>query len=61
MIPLLELIQTDRPYRQYEQDADCQSRQNGSNPVCMRNHGGTCLGVVNAGYCCIACHSNRHS
>jgi hypothetical protein len=62
MIPLLELIQTDRPDHQYEQDADCESRQDGPNPICMRNHEGACLTkFVNAGYCRIACHSNRHS
>jgi len=31
--PLLELIQADRPYRQYEQDADGESRQDGPNPI----------------------------
>jgi hypothetical protein len=62
MIPLLELIQTDRADHQYEQDPDCESCQNGPNPICMRNHGGTCLTkLVNAGGCRIGCHSNCHS
>jgi hypothetical protein len=52
--PLLELVQTDRPYRQYEQDADCESRQNGPNPICVRNHGVPASMLVNAGYCRIA-------
>jgi hypothetical protein len=55
MIPLLDLIQTDRPDRQYEQHADGESRQNRPNPICMRNHGVPASRVVNAGYCCITC------
>jgi len=51
VVPLLELIQTNRPYRQYEQDTDCESRQNGPNPICMRNHGVPASMVVTAGYC----------
>jgi hypothetical protein len=60
VIPLRELIQTDRPYRQYEQGTDCESRQNGPNPICMRNHG-VPASCVTAGYCRIASHGNRHS
>jgi hypothetical protein len=60
MSALCKLMQARGPHAQDKDDADRQGRENDQNPICMTDHGCTCL-VENSTYSPIAPYSSCDS